>query len=70
MTGFPGSPRLTRGAIVGIDVFNPVASVIVFQYNPDSVTRTVSAEASGENAAQGEAPRLKGPPHETIKLDA
>src|SRR3954466_2614027 len=69
MSGFPGSPRLIKGAIVGIDPFNPVASVVVFQYNPDTVTRTVSAQASGENADRGEALRLKGPPQETIKLE-
>lgn len=69
MSGFPGSPRLTRGAIVGIDIFNPVASIVVFQYNPDTVTRTVSAQASGDNSDQGEALRLKGPPQETIKLE-
>jgi len=40
MTTFPGSPRLINGAIVGLDPFNPVASVIVFQYNPDTLTRT------------------------------
>jgi hypothetical protein len=61
---------VTKGAIVGFDVFNPVASIVVFQYNPDTVTRTVSAQASGENADQGEALRLKDPPPETIKLDA
>jgi hypothetical protein len=70
VSSFPGSPRVTKGAIVGLDLFNPVASVVVFQYNPYSVIRTVSAQASGENADQGEALRLKGPPHETIKLDA
>jgi hypothetical protein len=70
MTTFPGSPRLTRGAIVGLDPFNPLASVIVFQYNPDTVTRTVTAQASGDNPDQGEVLRLKGPPQETIKLDA
>ena len=69
MTTFPGSPHLLRGAIVGIDPFNPLASVIVFQYNPDSVTRTVTAQASGDNADQGEALRLKGPPQETIRFD-
>jgi hypothetical protein len=69
MTTFPGSPRLVKGAIVGLDPFNPVASVIVFQYNPDTVTRTVTAQASGDNPDQGEALRLKGPPQETIRLD-
>jgi hypothetical protein len=69
MSSFPGSPRLIKGAIVGIDPFNPVASVVVFQYNPDSVTRTVSVQASGDNSDQGEALRLKGPPQETIRLE-
>ena len=69
MSGFTGSPRVSKGAIVGLDLFNPVASIVVFQYNPDTVTRTVSAQASGENADQGEALRLKGPPQETIKLE-
>ena len=69
MTTFPNSPRMTNGAIVGLDPFNPVASVIVFQYNPDTVTRTVTAQASGDNPDQGEALRLKAPPQETIKLE-
>ena len=38
MTDFPGSPRLLKGAIVGIDPANPLASVIVFQYNPDTLS--------------------------------
>jgi hypothetical protein len=69
MSSFPGSPRLLKGAIIGIDPLNPLASVVVFQYNPDTVTRTVTAQASGDNPDQGEALRLKGPPQETIKLD-
>jgi hypothetical protein len=31
MSSFPGSPRVMRGALVGFDLFNPLASVIVFQ---------------------------------------
>jgi hypothetical protein len=69
MTSFPGSPRLQKGAIIGLDTFNPLASVIVFQYNPDTMTRTISAQTTGGNADRGEALRLKGPPQETIKLD-
>ena len=69
MTTFPNSPRLQKGAIVGVDPLNPLASVIVFQYNPDTLTRTVTAQAAGGNADRGEALRLKGPPQETIKLD-
>lgn len=69
MTTFPGSPRLIKGAIVGIDIFNPLASVIVFQYNPDTLTRTLQAQASGAGGDRTEALRLKGAPIETIKLD-
>jgi hypothetical protein len=69
MSSFPGSPRLQKGAIIGLDPFNPLASVIVFQYNPDMLTRTVTAQTSGGNAYRGEALRLKGPPQETIRLD-
>lgn len=43
MTTFPGSPRLLKGAIVGVDLFNPLASVILFQYNPDMLTRALEA---------------------------
>jgi hypothetical protein len=69
MTSFPNSPRLQKGAIIGLDPFNPLASVIVFQYNPDTMTRTITAQTTGGGADRGEALRLKGPPQETIKLD-
>lgn len=69
MTSFPGSPRLLKGAIIGIDPFNPLASVVIFQYNPDTLTRTITAQTTGGDADKGEALRLKGPPQETIKLD-
>jgi hypothetical protein len=69
MSNFPRSPRLTKGAIVGIDIMNPLASVIVFQYNPESITRTLQPQSSGEGGDRAEAMRLKGAPIETIKLD-
>jgi hypothetical protein len=69
-TTFPGSPRLLKGAIVGIDPFDPLPSVILFQYNPDTLTRTLQAQTVGEGTAdRSEAMRLKGAPTETIKLD-
>ena len=33
MTTFPGSSRLLKGALIWIDPFNPLAGVIVLQYN-------------------------------------
>jgi hypothetical protein len=71
MTTFPGSPRLLKGAIVGIDLFNPLASVVVFQYNPDTLTRRLDARSTGGNDGgdRSEAFRLSGPPRETITLN-
>ena len=68
MSTFPGSPQVQKGAIIGLDPFNPLASVIVFQYNPDSLTRTLTAKTSGGTPNSGEALRLEGPPTETITL--
>lgn len=74
MSGFPGSPRALRGALVGVDPVNPLASLVVFQYNPDEVTRTLQARApgggtgSGGGGARNEALRLSGAPIENITL--
>lgn len=70
MSGFPGSPRLIKGAIIGLDPLNPLASVVVFQYNPDSMTRRLEARSTGgDSGDRVEALRLTGPPKETITLN-
>ena len=70
MSAFPGSPRLLKGAIVGIDPLNPLASVIVFQYNPETLTRTLAPQmATGDDNDRSEAMRLRGAPVETISVD-
>jgi hypothetical protein len=69
MTTFPGSPRLLKGALVGIDPMNPLASVILFQYNPETMTRRLEARAmEGGGGDKAEVYRLTGPPKETITL--
>src|ERR1700754_775610 len=70
MSGFTGSPRLLKGAIVGLDKNNPLASIIVFQYNPDTMTRRLGARASGgsENSDLSESLRLTGPRKETYTI--
>ncbi len=68
MTTFPGSPKLTKGAIIGIDPLNPLASVIIFQYNPKSLTRRLEAQTTGQDGARSEVLRLSGPPVETITI--
>jgi hypothetical protein len=68
MSSFPNSPRLLKGALIGIDPMNPLASVVVFQYNPDTMTRRLEPRAAGGDAEHGEAFRLAGPPKETITV--
>jgi len=70
MNTFPNSPRVHKGAIMAIDPFNPLASMIIFQYNPEKVTRTLQPQISGgEDGNRSEPMRLKGAPIETIDLD-
>jgi hypothetical protein len=71
MTSFPGSPRLIKGALVGFDILNPLASVIAFQYNPEKLSRSIQPQNMGSQSGdRSEVTRLTGPPVETIKLDA
>ncbi len=62
-------PRVTSGAIVGIDPTDPKPVVVIFQYNPDSLSRTLQPQMGAEGADKTEALRLKGAPVETIKVD-
>ena len=68
MTGTPLSPRMLKGALVGMDPFNPVASIIVFQYNPDTMTRRLEPRTNSGDGERAEPFRLSGPPKETITL--
>ncbi|MCZ6738789.1 MAG: hypothetical protein O7C01_03305 [Actinobacteria bacterium] len=65
------SPRVIKGAIVGFDIFNPLASVVIFQYNPDTMTRTLAAQTSGGGSGgtgRAEPLRLTGAPQEDISV--
>jgi hypothetical protein len=73
MSGIPGSPRLLKGGIVLLDPDSFAVlpnGVIVMQYNPDTLTRTLKIKGAEEGGDRSEALRLTGPPVETIKLDA
>ena len=71
MSSFPGSPRLVRGGLVLIDPTSAaIKRMIVLQYNPDSLTRTLQVQALGESGDRSQALRIKGPPVETIKVEA
>jgi hypothetical protein len=72
MTTFPNSPAVLKGGLVLVDPTTAaVRGVIALQYNPDTVSRTLQVKGAGqEGGDRSEALRLKGPPTETIKLDA
>jgi len=68
----PLAPRLIRGGIVLVDPDSgQVRRVIAMQYNPDTLTRSLQPQTVSEDGHdRSQALRLKGPPIETIKLDA
>jgi len=71
MTTFPGSPRLIKGGLVLLDAeTGAVLRVVPLQYNPDTLTRTLQVQATGESGDRSEALRIKAPAVETFKLDA
>jgi len=60
-----------KGGIVMVDPDSgAVQKIIVLQYNPDTLTRTLKIKGATEGGDRSEALRLTGPPVETIKLDA
>jgi hypothetical protein len=67
MAEFPGSPKILKGALIGMDMFNPLASVITFQYNPEKVTRSLQTQPAGKGAV-AEVLEMAGPPRETITM--
>ena len=72
MSTFPGSPKLLRGGLVLVDpTTGAVLRILALQYNPDTLARSLQIKGvSGETGDHLEALRLKGPPVETIKLEA
>lgn len=73
MSTSPNTPRILKGGLVLLDPNTSAAlRVITLQYNADSLSRTLQVQAvsAGEGADRSEALRIKGPPVETIKLDA
>jgi len=73
MTTFPGSPRVLKGGLVLLDpdTFTVLPNgIIVLQYNPDTLSRTLKIKGAEEGSDRSEALRLTGPPVETLKIDA
>ena len=71
------TPRTLRVAIAAVSPACPVSRAVIFQYNPDEVSRTIQPrQAAGGGAAGGQAAggadanRLVGSPTETVSLTA
>lgn len=71
MTSFPGSPRTLKGGFVLMDADGKaVLRTVAFQYNPDSLSRTLTPRGVKADAGDRlEGLRLVGPPVETIKIE-
>lgn len=61
--------RVRRGAVVRLDPFSTVPAVIVFQYNPSTVQRSLVPQRPAAGTDRTEALRLSGPPQETVQID-
>lgn len=65
MSDFPRSPRILKGGLVSYQLPDLVPTLIVFQYNPDEVTRSLQSRGS-QGGGRGDANRTEGPPEETL----
>jgi hypothetical protein len=65
------TPRLLKGGLVSLDPKGGrIVRAVGLQYNPDTLTRTVQLQATGESGDRSQALRLKGAGVETIKVEA
>jgi hypothetical protein len=70
MTTYPPGPRLLKGAIVAIDLATNQRSAIVFQYNPETLSRTLQPQmVGGDQGQRSPVVRFTGAPLETLTID-
>lgn len=66
---FPGTPQLLKGALVVFELKAPVpTNLIAFQYNPDTLTRSFSAQAPPPGSCPGRLTDHALPPSESFSL--
>jgi len=66
-SAFPRSPKVLKGGLVAYQLPQLFPTIIVFQYNPDEVSRSIQSRGS-EGGGRGDANRVNGPPQETITI--
>jgi hypothetical protein len=71
MTTFPGAPKTLTGGFILMDAAGKtVLRTVAFQYNPDTLTRSLTPRGAKIDAGDRlEGLRLIGPPVETIRMD-
>jgi len=64
-------PTLKAGLVLLDPLTANVSRVVVLQYNPDTLSRTLQVQGTGgDSGDRSEVLRLKGPAVETLKIDA
>jgi hypothetical protein len=66
-SGFARSPSFLKGGIVAYQLPELLPTIIIFQYNPDEVTRSLQMRGSS-GGGRGDANRVNGPPEETLSF--
>ena len=70
---FPRSPKIRKGGLAAYRLPSLLPTIIVFQYNPDEVSRSIQSRG-GQGGGRGESQRTAGPPSETmtftVEIDA
>lgn len=64
---FPRSPKIRKGGLAAYKLPSLVPTVIVFQYNPDEISRSLKSRGA-QGGGRGESQRVSGPPDETLTL--
>jgi hypothetical protein len=69
MSAPPLAPKLLKGALVAYAFPQLIPTIVVFQYNPDRVVRTLSPRTAA-GGGRGDAMRTDGPPEEKLSFTA
>ncbi|MFN2167114.1 MAG: hypothetical protein ACK2U9_12735 [Anaerolineae bacterium] len=70
MSTQPYGPRLLKGALVAVDLATGQRNAIIFQYNPETLSRSLQPQmAGGEQGQHTPVVRFTGAPIETLTLE-
>ncbi|MCA8928760.1 MAG: hypothetical protein KDC18_11870 [Alphaproteobacteria bacterium] len=70
MASSPLNPKLLKGGLFRVDRDSgAVSNIVPFQYNPESVSRSLTPRGTAGEGQRADALRLIGPPVETINIE-